>query len=217
MDNLLKRLITQLDALIPFLALSHKVVFDLIKKEHGIWFSPEAEESLPNTYSIYQKQVSHAAFLLGYSYSEAFLADLIRQIYMCNPRMLPEEKQLKFIELRKVKSYKAVLKLMIDKEVTSVFAKNMEAVADYFGEKLSLKWPEEEKNKTIVASFIRNCIIHNLAIADSKLSEKSNYNVGGKIILSPSEVHSYGLVIRTLARNLYERAEKAFLKRNSNK
>ena len=66
-DNLLQRLIGQLDALIPFLALSHNDVFKFIKRDHGVWFSKDAEKALPSAYSVYRKQITHGAFLLGYS------------------------------------------------------------------------------------------------------------------------------------------------------
>lgn len=212
-DNLLKRLISQLDALVPFLALSHKDVFKLIKRDHGIWFSREDEKTLPSAYATYRKQVTHGAFLLGYSYSEAFLSDLVRQIYRHNPCMLPNEKELKFSELHKVKSYNAVLNLMIEKEAASVFNQGMKFISDYFKRKLTISWPEEEENKAIVASLLRNCIIHNLSVADSRLAEISEYNVGDVIDLKPSDVHLYGLAMRTLARNIYTCAHRSFLKR----
>ena len=212
-NNLLDRLIAQLDALVPFLALAHRKVFNLIKRDHEVWFSPEAERSLPDSYSIYRRQVTHGAFLLGYSYSEAFLANLVRQIYLRNPRMLPEDKQLTFGELRRARSYKVVLQSMINKEVTSVFSQNMEAIANYFDRKLSLAWREDGREQALRTSRLRNCIIHNLGIVDSKLAEVSDYDVGEMIVLEPENVHSYGLSARALARDIYAKAESAFLNR----
>jgi hypothetical protein len=212
-QSLFDRLVAQLDTLVPFLALAHGEVFDLIRHDHGVWLSRKAERSLPESYLIYRRQVTHGAFLLGYSYSEAFLADLVREIYISNPRMLPEEKQLTFGELRKVRCYKAVVRSMIEKEVASVFAQRMQEIANYFERKLTLSWPNGLKEKAIMASLLRNCIIHNLGRADSRLGEVSHYSVGDTIALEPRDVHSYGLSARALGRHLYEQAQSAFLSR----
>ncbi|MEW6360297.1 MAG: hypothetical protein AB1696_28445 [Planctomycetota bacterium] len=217
----------QLDALIPFLALSHEDVFRLIRDERAVWPFEGAEDSLPSSYDTYRVQVTHGAFLLGYSYSEAFLADLVREIYTKKPSMLSkdkgkdegkeQDKQLQFSEILKVSCYKEVLTLMIEKEVLAVFRhqKGMAGVAEYFEKKPKLKWPEQEKEKAIRASLIRNCIIHNLAIADSMLAEVSDYREGDEIALTVSDVHQYGLVIRSLARDLYTRAEAGILRGGS--
>ena len=212
-ENLLSRLIDQLNTLVPFLALAHRDVFNLIKREHAVWFSLEAERSLPESYSVYRRNVAHGAFLLGYSYTEAFLSDLLRQIYLRNPRMLPEDKQLTFGEVGRMRSYSAVLRSMVGKEVNSVFAQSMEAIANYFERKLSLPWPEGPKMQTIRASLLRNCILHNSAIVDSRLARVADYHEGNTITLRPEEVHSYGLSVRALAPDLYARAEAAFLRR----
>ena len=73
---LLDRLISQLDTLISFLALSRKEVFNTIQSHHDQWFSADENDAVPDTYAVYQTQVTHGAFLLGYSYMEAFLGDL---------------------------------------------------------------------------------------------------------------------------------------------
>ena len=219
MKNLLNRLIEQLDALIPFLALAHEKVFNLLQRDQGIWFFAGNQQNLPKVYITYRKHIAHGAFLLGYGYSEAFLSDLIREIYMHNPHMLPDDKTLKFSELRKTKSHDDVLRIMIDKEIYAVFAQSMEDIADYFSKKFSLKWPDAEKPRLVEASLLRNCIIHNSAIADFRLTNatKNKYKEGYEIILEPSEVHSYGLVMRRVARDLWKRATKAFLNNKTKK
>jgi hypothetical protein len=175
----------------------------------------EDEKTLPTAYKVYKKQITHGAFLLGYGYSEAFLADLLRYIYFYNPHMLPDDKQLRFNEIRSVNSYKAVVKMMVEKEVYSIFAQSIEDVSDYFRKKLNMEWPDQEKEKAIMASLIRNCIIHNSAIVDHRLAKKSNnlFCEGDKIALSPTDVHSYGIAIRTLGHSLWDRVNHAFLKK----
>lgn len=216
MDNLLTRVISQFDTLIPFLAISREDVFNLIKKEKSIWFSPDQEPTFPDSYTIYQMQITHSAFLLGYSYFEAFLADLVREIYLSRPKMLPKEKQLKYADILKTNDYRAILELMVEREIIDLFYKRIDEVVRYFEEKLILKWPDEYKDEIVVTSYLRNCIIHNLSRVDYRLSKVSKYKVGDKIELSSSEVHSFGLKARDLVRNLYEQAtEKYFKNENS--
>ncbi|MFQ5962906.1 MAG: hypothetical protein ACE5KZ_01315 [Candidatus Scalinduaceae bacterium] len=210
MDNLLKRLIDQLDTLIPFLAISHKDVFKLIQKEKNILLQVSQQSSLPNTYKIYRSQIAHSSLLLGYSYFGAFLADLVRKIYKSNPQMLPKEKQLKFNEILDVKDYNSVLDLMIEKEVIELFYQRAEKIIEYFEKKLKLTWQKEQKLSFVKVSCIRNCIIHSMSKADNRLSEVSKYKVGKKIELDSSDVHSFGITAREFARNLYGLANKKY-------
>ena len=117
MANLLDRVIGQFDTLIPFLAISHEDVFELIKREKSIWFPVDEESGLPDSYGVYRNQITHSAFLLGYSYFEAFLADLVREIYLSRPNMLPKEKQLKYADILKTTDYRAILELMVEREI----------------------------------------------------------------------------------------------------
>ncbi len=128
MNNLLDRVINQFDTLIPFLAISHNDVFTLINKEKNIWFSRNQRSTLPESYTVYQTQITHSAFLLGYSYFESFLADLVKQIYLYKPEMLPKEKHLKYSEILKTTEYNAILELMIEREIIDLFYKRMDEV-----------------------------------------------------------------------------------------
>lgn len=214
MDNLLDRVIGQLDTLIPFLAISYEDVFNLIKKEKNIWFADYQESALPNSYDIYRIQITHAGFLLGYSYFEAFLADLVRQIYLSMPVMLPKKKQLKYGEILKATDYATILDLMIDMEIRDLFHGKMDVVVEYFKKPLNLEWPDNLKCEFIVSSCTRNCIVHNLSKADYRLAEVSDYKVGDKIKLSSSDVHSYGLRVRELVRSLYRQANDKYFERS---
>lgn len=215
MDNLLDRVIAQFDTLIPLLAISHEDVFNLINRERNIWVAQDQRLALPSSYHIYRTQITHSAFLLGYSYFEAFLVDLVRQVYLSRPKMLPKEKQLKYGEILKTTDYEAILELMIQREIIDLFYKRMDEVIEYFEQKLSLEWPDDYKAETIVTSYLRNCIIHNLSRADYRLSQVSEYKVGDKIELSSSDVHSFGLRARELVGHLYNQAsEKHFIIRS---
>jgi hypothetical protein len=217
MDNILNRVITQFDTLIPFLAISHEDVFSLINKEKNIWFAPEQRAALPVSYKIYKTQITHSAFLLGYSFFEAFLTDLVRQIYVSMPKMLPKEKQIKYSEILECKNYKTVLEIMIEREIIDLFYKRVDEVIRYFEDKLNLKWPDKYKNDIVFASCLRNCIIHNLGRANDRLSQVSKYKTGDRFELSSSEVHEFGIKARDLVRNLFHQAENRYFKKTRKK
>ena len=212
-SNLLTRLIDQLDGLIPFIAIAHEDVFTLIQKEKHLWGTTRRQKGLPDRFEIYRVQVSHSAFLLGYSYFEAFLSDLARAIFLAKPKMLPKARELKFEDILRVPDYQSVIQLMVDKEIYGMFEAGVEKVAKYFQDKLKLKWADEERKQVVEASSIRNCIVHNLSRADARLSSLSSYEVGDTIELSPSEVHSFGIAGRKIARELFGQAESRYLGR----
>ena len=214
MDNLIDRVNNQFDTLIPYLALSHEDVFELINKEKGIWFSPDQVKILPDSYKVFQQQIIHSAFLLGYSYFEAFLSDLVRHIYYTRPEILPKEKMLKYSEILNTTDYNAILELMIEREIIDLFYKKMKEVIKYFKDKLNLKWIDDLIEKTIVSSLIRNCIIHNLNKADNRLANYSSYNIGDEIQLSFSDVHSYGIDVRNVMSYLYNQADEIYFRKN---
>lgn len=122
--------------------------------------------------------------------------------------MLPKEKQLKYGDILKTTDYNAILELMIEREIIDLFYKRMDELIEYFKEKLNLEWLDDYKDETIVNSYLRNCIIHNLSRADYRLSQVSDYQVGDKIELSSSDVHSLGIRARRLVRHLYSQAEE---------
>jgi len=210
-EDLLGRFIGQLDTLIPFLAISRADVFRLLQTEGHVWSDRDQQDSLPKTYKVYQKQVCHSAFLLGYSYFEAFLADLVRQIYLRNPKMLPREKLLKFDEILAAETYEGTLNTMVEKELLAIFYKSMEDVSEYFASKLRLQWPARERTSVVLASHLRNCIVHNNGRADRRLANLTHHKEGFEIALGEADVHHYGISARTLARDLYGQAARRYL------
>lgn len=211
-ENLLDRLIGQLDTLIPFLAISRPDVFRLLRGEGRVWFDQGQRNSFPRTYQVYKKQVCHSAFLLGFSYFEAFLADLVRQIYLRNPKMLPREKQLKFDEILAAETYEGTLNTMVEKEILAIFYRSMEDVSEYFLSKLRLQWPARERTSAVIASHLRNCIVHNNGRADRRLAGLSDYREGAEIVLAEADVHQYGISARALGRDLYRQAGRRYLR-----
>jgi len=211
--KLIDRLISQLNALVAFLALSRPEFFAIIKQHHAQWFAPEDEGALPESETIYQTQVAHAAFVLGYSYAEAFLADLIRDIYLSHPEALPRDKEIKFGDVLERSSYDEVFVYMIEKEVLAVMYSSMDKIIKYFEDRLGLQWPSSERAAIVKANLLRNCIIHNNAVADSRLAANcTDWTEGAKIALSVSTVHEFGIVARATARDLYRQVEEKFLR-----
>lgn len=98
-ETLYRRLTRQLDTLVPFLALAHREIFDVLSSRYSGWCPDEQQDTLPDTYEAYSTQVAHAAFLLGYSYAEAFVTDWMWLVYDTRRDLLPKEKTLMYEEV----------------------------------------------------------------------------------------------------------------------
>ncbi|MCK5116882.1 MAG: hypothetical protein KAR44_09800 [Candidatus Aegiribacteria sp.] len=207
------RVISQLDMLVPYLSLAHERVFELVESEYDNWCPTPRRTPMPDTFDAFKTQIAHAAFVLGFSYADAFLADLIKEIYYKHPEMLPQKKKLSFETIINARSYDEVLRKMVNHEVHEAMHNGIEKIAEYFKEKFGISWPETEKQEFITASLIRNCIIHNNACANDKLSEKGNWSTGQRISLAVSDVHKYGIAARRILRHVYQEAASRHLER----
>lgn len=207
MNNLLDRFISQVDTLIPFLALSRPEVLEILQGNQETWFSSEQIENVPTSYGTYRTQISHSAFLLGYSYFEAFLADLVRHIYAQHPQMLPKEKEIKFSDVLECGNYDTVVSHMIEREVLSVFFSSMEKIIEYLNRKLNLSWPDDFRDHAIEASLLRNCLLHNNSCADVRLSKYGKWGTGEEIVMTDYDVHNFGIAVRLVAPEIYHQAE----------
>ena len=215
MANLLDRVISQLDTLVPYLSLAHREVFDLVESQYDNWCQTPEQTPLPNTFDAFTVQIAHSAFVLGFSYADAFLADLIREIYSKHPEMLPQKKKLSFEAIVAASDYDSVISRMIDHEVHDLMYHGIEDVAEYFDDLFSISWPRSELDDIITASLIRNCIVHNNSVADNRLGERPRWKVGDRITLSVSQVHGFGITARSLVRQIYAEAETRHLSRAS--
>ncbi len=213
MSNLLHRIISQLDTLVPYLSLAHQEVYELVETEYDKWCPTPEETPLPSNFYAFSTQIAHAAFVLGFSYADAFLADLLREIYKRHPNLLPKNKKLSFGAIVSSADYDTVVSRMVDHEVHEIMHNGLEILASYFHDRLSIHWPEAELEQLITASLIRNCIIHNNSIADHRLGERPDWNHGDRIALTVSDVHDFGIVARSVARHVYQEAETRHLLR----
>jgi hypothetical protein len=209
---MVEQFILQLDTLVPFLGLAQEGIFEIIHDENQEWFTEQQRRSLPETFAAYSCQVSISAFLLGYSYFEAFIADLAKKILLSRPELLPKDKKLTFGEIIDAKTYNVLLTQIVEQQVFSVMCTSAEKIADYYSSNLHIKWPVyDEKYSFFKASLIRNCYMHNGGIVDSRLSKAHGLQQGEEIILSPEDVHSYGIEIRQLAHYIYDEAKTRYL------
>jgi hypothetical protein len=77
--NRLEVLLTQFDGLVVFLPASSDEVFQLIRRKELPGFPSSQDPHAPETFEGCQTALCNAAFLLGYAYLEAFLADIVKQ------------------------------------------------------------------------------------------------------------------------------------------
>ena len=207
--NRLETFLAQLDSLVVFMAAAHEEIFETIKAHTSTWFVEAQSPKLPEAFEAYRVTVSNAAFLLGYAYFESFLADLAREIFLRRPGMLPPDKQLTFREALAATSPDALLRLLIEKEIRSVFYGPIEEVQGYFVGKLQLPWPDEPD--LVPASRLRNCLMHNGGLVDDRAAAASGRTLGSPIRLEPAEVHDLGFAARRLSRGLWNEAEPRHL------
>ena len=203
----LDRLIDQLDALIPFITTSEKDVFDLLNRERAEWFF-HAPEALPRAYELYRKQINHAAIVLGYSYFENFLSELLTEILHSRPEMLPRNKEIMYSDIIGKSSIDDVIEVMIKKELLELFYMSMSDIITKLCEKYNFTINNIESELLCKFSLIRNCIIHNSSCADERLAEYDGFNLGEEFEIRYPEIHEIGLKLRSLVRRMYTEAQE---------
>jgi len=201
-DQLHKRFIGQLDTLIPFLGLAHKEIFLTLHGNYSEWFSVEQQATLPDSLKEYCTQVSHAAFLLGYSYAEAFITDLIWTIYHCRRDLLPPDKALKFSDVFSLGDYERIIMKMIDSTLGDM--NSLEKKIHHLETRLGLKVPQAQK--LLEAHSARNALVHNSGRVNRPQASTSRWQQGNVIELTVDDVHSFGFIAREYAREISNKA-----------
>jgi hypothetical protein len=211
MQALYERFIEQLNSLIAFMALSQDEIFSLLCKRYKSWIPKERQDAIPQKLAAYQTQVAHAAFLLGYSYAEAFLNDVAREIYLKKPQLLPGDEKIRFKEILGLSDYDDVLRHMVETTLFLMLRGSMKEIIRHFEAVLQLPIEETHRKAMVEASMIRNCIIHKMAIADDRLAELSTrWRLGEAIELTAADVHSFGVVARSVGAKVREQALKLY-------
>ena len=204
-NQLLDGLITQLDSLISFMGVSHKEVFELLHQERAPWFGDSADK-LPELYATYRMQVIHSAFLLGYSYFESFLTDMLKVILRSRPTMLPKDRKLSYRDIIEADSKDEIMDHMINREIFDLLYKNMTVIVSELRKRYNFTVTSEQETELCKISLIRNCIMHNSSCADTRLAEYDGYQKDTKFELSSEQVHSFGIMLRSLVRSMVTEA-----------
>jgi hypothetical protein len=210
MRRLYDRFIEQLDSLVLFLALEHEEIFGLIW-EHPDWIREDIKHMMPTKLIIYQNQIAHAGFLLGYSYAEAFLNDVAREVYLKKPELLPGDERIRFKEILGLPNYDDLLRYMVETTLFLMLRGSMREIIRHFEAVLHLRLENEDKQAMIEASMIRNCLIHRMAIADDRLAEVSpRWSPGQPIELKAYDVHDFGFLARRVAASILVQVGDSF-------
>ena len=200
-DQLYVRFISQLDSLIPFLGLAHQEIFLNLQKNYIDWFSYEQQSTLPDTFNKYSIQVSHAGFLLGYSYAEAFITDLIWEIFNARRDLLPQDKSLKFSDVLSLEDYERVIMKMIDSTLGDM--NSLEKKISCL-ERLGLRVTQSEK--ILEGHIARNALVHNSGRVNRPQPATSRWQLDDVIKLAADDVHDFGLATREYARAICSKA-----------
>lgn len=202
-DALYDRLTEQLDSLVPFLALAHREVFSVLAAEYAGWYPDERRSTLPESYSAYSHHIAHAAFLLGYSYAEAFVTDLIWEVYANRRDLLPPDKSLRFGEVLPLADFEKVIGRMIDNTVCDM--NSLEKKLHHLEARLGLK--VAHAGRMLEAHKARNALVHNAGRVNRSRSDSSRWQPGDQVLLFAEDVHGFGIMAREYAAQLCERAK----------
>jgi hypothetical protein len=202
-DVLHDRLVGQLDSLVPFLALAHNEVFNVLSAEYAVWYTDDRRTTLPDNYRAYQHQVAHAAFLLGYSYVEAFVTDLIWEVYAIRRDLLPAEKSLRFGDVIPLADFENVIRRMIDNTVGDM--NSLEKKLHHLETRLALKVPHADQ--MLEAHVARNALVHNAGRVNRTQSVGIRWQAGDPVLLSVEDVHRFGIMAREYVEQLCKKAK----------
>jgi hypothetical protein len=207
-DNLRDQVIAQLDTLIPFLALSHEEIFEVLNAKYADWYKDTKKTELPATFSAYSYQVIHAAFLLGYSYVEAFVNDLIFELYnerrdLIRDKSDTDKRKLFFEEILRLHDFEEVIQQMIESILGEM--NSLEAKLNHLEK--TLKWSIPEIKDLIDAHVARHALIHNGGIVNRQPPAGSRWNSQDRIQYSEYDAHMFGITARALIRRLCDQAK----------
>lgn len=196
------RLVGQLDTLVPFLALAHREIFDLMSSKYYGWYSEDQQHTLPDTYEAYNTQIAHSAFLLGYSYTEAFVTDLMWEVYSTWRDLLPKDKTIMYSEVLSRSDFDNVVKHMIDSTVSDM--NSLEKKLLHMEKRFALQIPKPDLMDE--AHIARNALVHNAGRVNRLGKTTVRWRVEDTITLKVEDVHNFGIMARTYTRQICERA-----------
>jgi hypothetical protein len=207
LENLQARVIDQLDTLVPFLALAHEEIFDVLDLKYAEWYKDTKKIDLP-IFQSYSCQVAHAAFLLGYSYVEAFITDLIFEVYNTRRDLIrdtpgAQKKMLLFEEILRLNDFEEVIQGMIESILNDM--NSLEKKLNHLEKMFNLSIPQIRDLGD--AHIARHALIHNAAIVNRQPPAGSRWHLQDRIQYSVLDAHMFGITARELIRELCKKAK----------
>jgi hypothetical protein len=205
METLLQRVLGQFDSLVPILGVAHDEIFTLVRERHEDWFPEEGWRGFPTTFPVFEAQLVHGAFLLGYSYAEAYITDLLWEIYNRRRDLLPADKSLTYGEVLLQRDFEALISRMIDSTLTEM--NSLERKLDHLGKRFRIGSPQPEA--LLEAHVTRNALVHNMGRVNREpKAGPSRWKVGDQIRLSADDVQTFGIAARKYIREVHHQAER---------
>jgi hypothetical protein len=199
MDELIARFGAQIDGLVPLLALSHETIYDTVSEEMTPFYDPAEHSSIVDDFEQHQEQIAHAAFLLGYSYLEAFVIDLIWEVYRRRFDLLSPTAQLEFRIVLSSQSLDDIVEKMIDQTTSSLnsLGKKLRHLESQFGVRRA--------SPTLIseAHVVRNALIHNSGRVNRDPRGSARWRLGDAISLSAAESYEFLLAFKHLGADLF--------------
>lgn len=204
MDDLIARFVGQMDGLVPFLALGHETIHIVVSVELTPWIELEEHPVIPDDLELHQEQVAHAAFLLGYSYFEALVTDLILTIYRQRPQFLPPRETLAYEVLLSADDLEDVLEKMIDHTTSSMnsLEKKLLHLENRFG--IGKECPP----LILDAHVARNALIHNSGRINRVPKGHTRWKLGDSISFNCEQAYKFILTLNRFGGHLVEAVEK---------
>jgi hypothetical protein len=196
--NKYENLIAELNKIIGLLEVSDASIFEKIKGNDRFGIGMTINNLYNNEYNEYKNHICCSGLLLGFSYFESYLYDLLQLILDKKPELNNYKITLKYVIENKInlfnKATEDYLRNVGFTEVTKCLEKELKI------------FEGNEYNELMSVYNIRNCIMHNGGIADDRLRPK--FQNGEKIVLNSGDVNAFGLKARGIARRIWDKYEK---------
>lgn len=195
------RVISQLDSLVVFMGLRERRFFAQVTDSWSEFSDLNNETMPPSSSEDYERIILQSALLLGVAYTEAYLADALREAMRAQPRILAErKKELSWKEIIGANNWESLVNLIIEKELLEFTHKSITEMFNYLKKRFKIQTPGGDELQLIrEASMVRNLITHNASIANTQLAMLNPRFKNGKAIeLSAALVHSYGIAGRSI-------------------
>ncbi len=192
-------LIKQLNLIVGFLDVSDENVYSQIKLHDRFSLGITIEQLYNNSYDNYSNHITTSALLLGFAHFEDFLTKCIIKLLIVNPYANELKVPLKTII---EKGDSLINSLAEDQSKRLTFKDKINLI-----DKHIKGFDTNLINDVKFVNDIRNCLMHNNGLADSRLTP--TYKDGQKIILTSGDVNGYGLKARQFAYELWNKIEIA--------